>query len=211
MISEAMHRGEMVYNIALRIDPNSTDARRGVSADSQCAAWLRHSHRAAPGRQFGRRDRRRSWKPRWPALQPEERIAQRCRSPGDRLRSAGRAGWRASKRTSTSCWETSWKRKPRTLRAKARDHGGRTEKLQKAASAGFGCGCGCRKARLRVDSARIDAVMNLVGRTDHREVDAEPDADGIRASAMRAIRCAPSCPMRWRFSRGFWTNCTSAC
>ncbi len=48
MISEALLRGDTVFNIALRIDPNSVMRAAAFSARPQRSPCVRHGHRSAP-------------------------------------------------------------------------------------------------------------------------------------------------------------------
>ena len=82
MISEAIHRGEIVYNVALRIDPNSLmhaaafQLIRNVLHGCGTVIALRPEDNICRRHRRDRRSGRCATQ-----LQPEERIAQRCRIP----------------------------------------------------------------------------------------------------------------------------------
>ena len=159
MISEAVHRGEAVYNIALRIDPNSLmraaafQLIRNVLHGSGTVIALRPEDNAAAA----------SVEIVEAALassQPEERLTQRCRIPS--IVSDVRLERAATAQTAEH------ELLGDLLEAQAAQaKSGIAENVQHANAAAAGTGgsaaAAVAESTLRVDASRIDAVMNLVG------------------------------------------------
>ena len=158
MISEAVHRGETVYNIALRIDPNSLmhaaafQLIRNVlhacgtvialrPEDSSAAATVEVVEAALASHQ------------------PQDHIAQRCRIPSivsdlHIERAATAEG--AEHELLGDILEA----QAATLTAKATQSDGSAAAKSTIATSAAAT---VAESTLRVDAARIDAVMNLVG------------------------------------------------
>src|SRR5467141_2588417 len=156
MISEAVHRGEAVYNIALRIDPDSLmraaafQLIRNVLHGSGTVIALRpEDNLAAASVEIV--------EAALASSQPEERLRQRCRIPS--IVSDVRIEHAATAETSEH------ELLGDVLEAQAANFvGGAAENgvATKTATAGSAAAA-VAEATLRVEAARIDAVMNLVG------------------------------------------------
>jgi two-component system, chemotaxis family, sensor kinase CheA len=159
MIAEAVHRGEAVYNIALRIDPNSVmraaafQLIRNVLHGCGTVIALRPEDNSAAA----------SVEIVEAALassQSEERIAQRCRVPSIV------ADLRVERATALETLEHELLGE--ILEAQAADVTAKTGDQNeggdgnKAAAAGSAAAA-VAESTLRVDAARVDAIMNLVG------------------------------------------------
>lgn len=159
MISEAIHRGEAVYNIALRVDPNSMmraaafqlirNVLHGCGTvialrpeDNSGAATVEIVEAALA------------------SLQPEERIAQRCRIPAivSELRIERAASLEASEHELLG---DILEAQAAGAAAKTSPNAGNGE-TPKGSTSGSAAAT-VAESTLRVDAARIDAVMNLVG------------------------------------------------
>ncbi len=192
MISEAFHRGEIVYNIALRIDPNSLmhaaafqlirNVLHGCGTvialrpeDNSGAATVEVVEAAlASG-------------------QPQDRIAQRCRIPSIV------SDLRIERATAPETLEHEMlgdllEAQAASVSSKARE-GGMQSAAAKAPAAGSAAAA-IAESTLRVDAARIDAVMNLVGELIigksmlHRtlaEIDQRHARDPVRARLSDAL------------------------
>ncbi len=158
MIAEALHRGEIVYNIALRIDPNSVmraaafqlvrNVLHGCGTvialrpeDNSAAATVEIVEAALASRQ------------------PQDRIAQRCRVPS--IVSGLRMERAAALETLEHEFGEILEAQAADVTAKSGDNGGNGE-ATKAPAAGSAAAT-VAESTLRVDAARIDAIMNLVG------------------------------------------------
>jgi two-component system chemotaxis sensor kinase CheA len=160
MIAEAIHRGEIVYNIALRIDPNSVmraaafqlvrNVLHGCGTvialrpeDNSAAATVEMVEAALASRQ------------------PKDRIAQRCRVPSIvsdlRMEEAVAALDAPEHELLGEILEA----QAADVTAKTGDNGGNGD-ASKATAAGSAAAA-VAESTLRVDAARIDAIMNLVG------------------------------------------------
>jgi two-component system, chemotaxis family, sensor kinase CheA len=160
MIAEAIHRGEVVYNIALRIDPNSVmraaafqlvrNVLHGCGTvialrpeDNSAAATVEIVEAALASRQA------------------KDRIAQRCRVPSIvsdlRMEEATAALDAPEHELLGEILEA----QAADVTAKTGDNGGNGD-AAKAAAAGSAAAA-VAESTLRVDAARIDAIMNLVG------------------------------------------------
>ncbi len=159
MISEAIHRGEVVYNIALRIDPHSLmraaafQLIRNVLHGCGTVIALRPEDNSAAATVE-------VVEAALASLQPEERIAQRCRIPA--IVSELRIEHAASLETPEHDLLSD------ILEAQAAgaipqttENGGAGEVAK--VSAGVSAAAAVVESTLRVDASRIDAVMNLVG------------------------------------------------
>jgi two-component system chemotaxis sensor kinase CheA len=159
MISEAVHRGETVYNVALRIDPNSLmraaafQLIRNVLHGSGTVIALRPEDNVAAATVE-------IVEAALASAQPEERLLQRCRIPSIvsdvRLERASTA--------ETPDHELLGD----LLEAQAaKSVAGAAETTESAAatnpSISGSAATAVAESTLRVDAARIDAVMNLVG------------------------------------------------
>ena len=159
MISEAILRGEVVYNIALRIDPNSLmhaaafqlirNVLHGCGTvialrpeDNSGAATVEVVEAALA------------------SMQPEERIAQRCRIPAivSELRIERAANLDTSEHDLLG---DILEAQAAGVAAKTMENGGNGEASK--APSGVSAAAAVAESTLRVDAARIDAVMNLVG------------------------------------------------
>ena len=160
MISEAVHRGDTVYNIALRVDPNSLmraaafQLIRNVLHGSGTVIALRPEDNVAAA----------SVEVVEAALassQPEERILQRCHIPS--IVSEVRVEKAATPETPEHEMLAD------ILEAQAADiaaHGAEHDEQNGASKPSSGASsavAAVAESSLRVDAARIDAVMNLVG------------------------------------------------
>ena len=159
MISEAFHRGEIVYNIALRIDPHSLmhaaafqlirNVLHGCGTvialrpeDNSGAATVEIVEAAlASG-------------------QPQDRIAQRCRIPSIV------SGLRIERATPPETLEHEMLGdllEAQAARVGSKVGEGGTQFAAAKAPAAGSAVAAIAESTLRVDAARIDAVMNLVG------------------------------------------------
>ena len=159
MISEAIHRGEGVYNLALRIDPNSLmhaaafQLIRNVLHGCGTVIALRPEDNSAAATVE-------VVEAALASLQPEERIAQRCRIPA--IVSELRIERAESLETAEhELLGDILEAQAAGVAAKATEKGGNAE-LPKT-PAGVSAAAAVAESTLRVDAARIDAVMNLVG------------------------------------------------
>lgn len=156
MISEAVHRGENVYNVALRIDPNSVmraaafQLIRNVLHGSGTVIALRpEDNLAAASVEIVEAALATS--------QSEEKLKQRCRIPsivsGVRMERAAPAETPEHELLGD------------LLEAQAAQSAGaeHPEKDVKKTAGSVSVAAAVAESSLRVDSARIDAVMNLVG------------------------------------------------
>jgi two-component system, chemotaxis family, sensor kinase CheA len=159
MISEATHRGEVVYNLALRIDPNSLmhaaafQLIRNVLHGCGTVIALRPEDNSAAATVE-------VVEAALASLQPEERIAQRCRIP------AIVSDLRMERATTLETPEHELlgdllEAQAAGVPSKTTENGepGEAPKASAAASAV----AAVVESTLRVDASRIDAVMNLVG------------------------------------------------
>ena len=159
MISEAVHRGEPVYNVALRIDPNSLmraaafQLIRNVLHGSGTVIALRPEDNVAASTVE-------IIEAALASSQPEERIRQRCRIPSIvsevRLERAATADTPEHELLGD------------LLEAQAaRVVAGTAETIESGAATNpntsGSAATTVAESTLRVDAARIDAVMNLVG------------------------------------------------
>jgi two-component system chemotaxis sensor kinase CheA len=162
MISEAVLRGEVVYNIALRIDPNSLmhaaafQLIRNVLHGCGTVIALRPEDNSAAATVE-------IVEAALASLQPEERIAQRCRIPA--IVSELRIERAASLETPEhDLLGDILEAQAADVAARANENpanGGNGESLKPAA--GSSAAAAVVESTLRVDASRIDAVMNLVG------------------------------------------------
>jgi two-component system chemotaxis sensor kinase CheA len=158
MVSEAIHRGETVYNIALRIDPNSLmhaaafQLIRNVLHGCGTVIALRPEDNSAAATVE-------IVEAALATTQPEERITQRCKIPAivSELRVERMSHIETSEHELLG---DILEAQAADATSHAKDHGATTE----GAKAGPGSAAATViESTLRVDSARIDAVMNLVG------------------------------------------------
>ncbi len=160
MISEAIHRGEVVYNLALRIDPNSLmhaaafQLIRNVLHGCGTVIALRPEDNSAAATVE-------IVEAALASLQPEERIAQRCRIPA--IVSELRMERAESLETAEhELLGDILEAQAADVAAKAAiEKSGNTETSK--SPAGVSAAAAVAESTLRVDAARIDAVMNLVG------------------------------------------------
>jgi two-component system, chemotaxis family, sensor kinase CheA len=159
MISEAIHRGEVVYNIALHIDPNSLmhaaafQLIRNVLHGCGTVIALRPEDNSAAATVE-------IVEAALASPQPEDHIKQRCRIPS--IVSELRIERAASLETAEhELLGDILEAQAAGITAKAGEHTGNGEvaKTPGAASAASAIS----ESTLRVDATRIDAVMNLVG------------------------------------------------
>jgi len=191
MISEAVHRGDTVYNIALRVDPNSLmraaafQLIRNVLHGTGTVIALRPEDNVAAS----------SVEVVEAALastQPQERILQRCRIPSIvsdvRIERAATAGG-ADHELLGDLLEAQAARITEQAVDVEDSPSAKTPGASSAAAA-------VAESSLRVDAARIDAVMNLVGELIigksmlHRtvsEFDQRHSKDPIRAKLADAL------------------------
>ncbi len=155
MISEAVHRGEPVYNIALRIDPNSLmraaafQLIRNVLHGSGTVIALRpEDNLAAASVEIV--------EAAVASSQPEEKLALRCRIPS--IVSEVRIERAATAETPEHelLGELLEAQAAQAAGTEHRENGGVAKSAVSAAAA-------VTEGTLRVDATRIDAVMNLVG------------------------------------------------
>ena len=159
MIAEAIHRGEIVYNMALRIDPNSVmraaafqlvrNVLHGCGTvialrpeDNSAAATVEIVEAALATRQ------------------PQDRIAQRCRIPSivSDLRMEQAV---ALETPEHELLGEILEAQAADVSAKTGDNGGNGD-ASKAPAVGSAAAA-VAESTLRVDAARVDAIMNLVG------------------------------------------------
>jgi two-component system, chemotaxis family, sensor kinase CheA len=159
MISEAILRGEVVYNIALRIDPNSLmhaaafQLIRNVLHGCGTVIALRPEDNSAAATVE-------VVEAALASMQPEERIAQRCRIPAivSELRIERAANLDTSEHDLLG---DILEAQAAGVAAKTMENGGNGEASK--APSGVSAAAAVAESTLRVDAARIDAVMNLVG------------------------------------------------
>ena len=190
MISEAVHRGETVYNVALRIDPNSLmhaaafQLIRNVLHGCGTVIALRPEDNSAAATVD-------VVEAALASLKPQDHIAQRCRIPSivsDLQIERAAAAETAEHELLGDILEA----QAATLTAKASESSPATAKASGVASAA----AAVAESTLRVDAARIDAVMNLVGELIigksmlHRglsELDQRHARDPVRAKLSDAL------------------------
>jgi two-component system chemotaxis sensor kinase CheA len=156
MISEAVHRGEAVYNIALRIDPKSLmraaafQLIRNVLHGSGTVIALRpEDNLAAASVEIV--------EAALASSQPEERLRQRCRIPS--IVSDVRIEHAATAETSEhELLGDVLEAQAANFVASAAESGVATKTATPGSAA-----AAVAEATLRVEATRIDAVMNLVG------------------------------------------------
>jgi two-component system chemotaxis sensor kinase CheA len=159
MISEAVHRGEAVYNIALRIDPNSLmraaafQLIRNVLHGSGTVIALRpEDNLAAASVEIV--------EAALASSQPEERLQQRCRIPS--IVSDVRIEHAATAETSEhELLGDVLEAQAAKFVADGADPGENSGAAKLGASGS--AAVAVAEATLRVEATRIDAVMNLVG------------------------------------------------
>jgi two-component system, chemotaxis family, sensor kinase CheA len=159
MISEAIHRGEVVYNIALRIDPHSLmhaaafQLIRNVLHGCGTVIALRPEDNSAAATVE-------IVEAALASLQPEERIAQRCRIPAivSELRIERAANLETPEHDLLS---DILEAQAAGAISQTTENGGAGEAAK--VSAGVSAAAAVVESTLRVDASRIDAVMNLVG------------------------------------------------
>ena len=159
MISEAVHRGEAVYNIALRIDPNSFmraaafQLIRNVLHGSGTVIALRPEDNVAAASVE-------IVEAAVASSQPEEKLTQRCRIPSIvsdvRIERAATAGT-----PEHALLGDLLEAQAAHVEAGAGENGEGTGQAIPANS--ISAAAVVAESTLRVDAARIDAVMNLVG------------------------------------------------
>jgi two-component system, chemotaxis family, sensor kinase CheA len=190
MISEALLRGEAVYNVALRIDPNSAMraaafqlVRNVLHACGTVIALRPEDNLAAASVEIV--------EAALASSHPVEHIAHRCRIPAVvsdiRIEEAAQAE------------ESEHQLLGDILEAQAAQVTSRAEEGQDASAkqtAGASAVAAVAESSLRVDAARIDAVMNLVGELIigksmlHRtlsEFDKKHAKDPVRAKFAEAL------------------------
>lgn len=160
MISEAFHRGEVVYNVALRIDPHSLmhaaafQLIRNVLHGCGTVIALRPEDNAAAATAE-------IVEAALASSQPQDRIAQRCRIPS--IVSDLRIDRAATSETlEHEMLGDLLEAQAASASAKAGDAGTQATPAKAAGAAGSAAAA-IAESTLRVDAARIDAVMNLVG------------------------------------------------
>jgi two-component system, chemotaxis family, sensor kinase CheA len=159
MISEAIHRGEVVYNIALRVDPNSLmhaaafQLIRNVLHGCGTVIALRPEDNSAAATVE-------IVEAALASLQPEERIAQRCRIPTivSELRVERAANIETPEHELLG---DILEAQAAGVTSQTKENGSNGDPV-KAAAPGSAAATVVENT-LRVESARIDAVMNLVG------------------------------------------------
>ena len=159
MISEAVHRGETVYNVALRIDPNSLmraaafQLIRNVLHGSGTVIALRPEDNVAAATVE-------IVEAALASLQPEERLLQRCRIPS--IVSDVRLERAATETPEHELLGDLLEAQAAKLAAGAGDAAeGALAAI--SPSAPGSAATTVAESTLRVDATRIDAVMNLVG------------------------------------------------
>ncbi|MGC1906159.1 MAG: chemotaxis protein CheA [Candidatus Acidiferrum sp.] len=159
MISEAIHRGEVVYNIALRIDPNSLmhaaafQLIRNVLHGCGTVIALRPEDNSAAATVE-------VVEAALASLQSEDRIAQRCRIPTivSELRIEPAANIETPEHELLG---DILEAQAAGVTAHSKENGGNGDGAKVAAPGS--AAAAVVENTLRVDSSRIDAVMNLVG------------------------------------------------
>src|SRR6202790_4361140 len=160
MISEAFHRGEIVYNVALRIDPNSLmhaaafQLIRNVLHGCGTVIALRPEDNAAAATAE-------IVEAAVASGQPQDRIAQRCRIPS--IVSDLRIERAATSDTLEHEMLGDLLEAQAASASSKVTEGGTQLAGAKAPGAGGSAAAAIAESTLRVDAARIDAVMNLVG------------------------------------------------
>jgi two-component system chemotaxis sensor kinase CheA len=159
MISEAVHRGEAVYNIALRIDPNSLmraaafQLIRNVLHGSGTVIALRPEDNVAAATVE-------IVEAALASSQPEEKLAQRCRIPS--IVSEVRIEHAATAETPEHEMLGDLLEAQAAQLSAASAENGENAVLSAPASSASAANT-VAESTLRVDATRIDAVMNLVG------------------------------------------------
>jgi len=159
MISEAVHRGETVYNVALRIDPNSGmraaafQLIRNVLHGSGTVIALRPEDNVAAATVE-------IVEAALASSQPEERLLQRCRIPSivSHVRLERAATAETPEHELLGDLLEAQAAKFVAGAAEANESGAATNPNTSGSAA-----AAVAESTLRVDAARIDAVMNLVG------------------------------------------------
>jgi two-component system, chemotaxis family, sensor kinase CheA len=159
MISEAFHRGEIVYNVALRIDPNSLmhaaafQLIRNVLHGCGTVIALRPEDNSAAATVE-------IVEAALASGQPQDRIAQRCRIPSivSDLRIERAA---APETLEHEMLGDLLEAQAASINSKVTE-GGTSSSARPPVAAGSAAAA-IAESTLRVDAARIDAVMNLVG------------------------------------------------
>jgi len=160
MISEAFHRGEIVYNIALRIDPNSLmhaaafQLIRNVLHGCGTVIALRPEDNAAAATAE-------IVEAALASGHPQDRIAQRCRIPS--IVSELRIERAATSDTPEHEMLGDLLEAQATSAGLVATEGGTQLAAAKAPGGAGSAAAAIAESTLRVDAARIDAVMNLVG------------------------------------------------
>ena len=160
MISEAFHRGEIVYNVALRIDRNSLmhaaafQLIRNVLHGCGTVIALRPEDNAAAATAE-------IVEAAVASGQPQDRIAQRCRIPS--IVSDLRIERAATSDTLEHEMLGDLLEAQAASASSKVTEGGTQLAGTKAPGAGGSAAAAIAESTLRVDAARIDAVMNLVG------------------------------------------------
>jgi two-component system, chemotaxis family, sensor kinase CheA len=160
MISEAFHRGEIVYNVALRIDPNSLmhaaafQLIRNVLHGCGTVIALRPEDNSAAATVE-------IVEAALASGQPQDRIAQRCRIPSivSDLRIERAA---APETLEHEMLGDLLEAQAASISSKVTE-GGAPSAAAKPPVAPGSAAAAIAESTLRVDAARIDAVMNLVG------------------------------------------------
>jgi two-component system, chemotaxis family, sensor kinase CheA len=161
MISEAFHRGETVYNVALRIDPNSLmhaaafQLIRNVLHGCGTVIALRPEDNSAAASVD-------LVEAALATSQPQDRIAQRCRIPSivsDLLIERIAAPETLEHEMLGDLLEA----QAAQVTSQATEHAGNAEASKARAAGAGGAAAAIAESTLRVDATRIDAVMNLVG------------------------------------------------
>jgi two-component system, chemotaxis family, sensor kinase CheA len=159
MIAEAVHRGEVVYNIALRIDPNSVmraaafQLVRNVLHGCGTVIALRPEDNSAAATVE-------VVEAALASTQPQERIARRCRVPSIvsdlRIEQAS-----TEEMPEHELLGEILEAQAADVTAKSGNQAGNGE-AAKAAAVGSAAAA-VAESTLRVDASRVDAIMNLVG------------------------------------------------
>jgi two-component system, chemotaxis family, sensor kinase CheA len=157
MIAEAVHRGEIVYNIALRIDPNSVmraaafQLIRNVLHGCGTVIALRPEDNSAAATVE-------IVEAALASAHPEERIAQRCRVPSIV------SNLRIDRADTLETPENKMLEEILEAQAAVTSKAGDQEANGEASRATPGSAAAAvAESTLRVDASRIDAIMNLVG------------------------------------------------
>ena len=159
MISEAVHRGEAVYNIALRIDPNSLmraaafQLIRNVLHGSGTVIALRPEDNVAAATVE-------IVEAALASSQPEEKLAQRCRIPSivSEVRIEHAATAETPEHEMLGDLLEAQAAQASAAAAENGENAGPSAPANSASAATT-----VAESTLRVDATRIDAVMNLVG------------------------------------------------